>query len=112
MTIPKARIEAARHQVEKLAQLGCTDKEISTIVSIPETSLKTHLRKELTNGRDNMRASLRKAQLQTAIEGKNPSMLIWMGKCYLGQKEPKHNIEHSGGVTVEKVMFGSNVKKD
>lgn len=38
--------------------------------------------------------SLRRAQMRAAIKG-NPTMLIWLGKQLLGQKE-KHEVEHSG----------------
>lgn len=110
--IPKEKIEAARDQVVKLARLGCTDVEIGSIVGMSECSVKRHLRAELDEGRNNMRASLRKAQLEAAVNEKNPAMLIWLGKCYLGQKEPKKELEHSGAVTIEKVMFSSNGKKN
>ena len=110
--IPKKLIEDARPTVMKLSQLGCSDPEIGSIVGMSEDSVKRHLRKELDEGRGNLRASLRKAQIETAIKEKNPTMLIWLGKCYLGQKEPKQNIQHSGGVTVEKVIFSAaKVKK-
>ena len=33
------------------------------------------------------KASLRRAQMQTAIEGKNPTMQIWLGKQHLQQKD-------------------------
>lgn len=98
-------LDPCRDQVVKLARLGCTDKEISSIIMMCEAGLKRHMRLELDDGRNNMRASLRKAQLKAAVEERNPTMLIWLGKCYLGQKEPKKEVEHSGALTVEKVMF-------
>jgi len=106
--ISKERIEAARPQVVKLARLGCTDKEIASIIDFGEESVKRHLRAELDEGRGNLRASLRKAQVEAAIAEKNPTMLIWLGKCYLGQKEPKKELEHSGKVVVEKVIFADD----
>lgn len=103
--IPKEKIEAARSVVEASSKLGCTDKEIGGIVGMSEDSVKRHLRKELDAGRNVMRRSLRKAQLEAAINEKNPTMLIWLGKCYLGQKEPKKELEHSGKFEVIKIMF-------
>lgn len=108
--VPDEKIDQARSQVIAAARLGCTDKEISTIVGISESVIKRRMREELDEGRNTMRASLRKAQLEMAINEKNPTMLIWLGKCYLGQKEPKYNIEHSGGLTVEKVIFEPSLK--
>jgi len=101
------KISKAREITSKLASIGCTDKEIGHIVGFSEDVLKKKLRDELDEGRSNLRASLRKAQVELAVKDKNPTMLIWLGKSYLGQKEPKHNIEHTGGLTVERVMFGS-----
>jgi hypothetical protein len=106
-SIPEKLLKDAKPTVVKLAQLGCSDKEIASIVGISEASIERHMRTELDEGRGTMRASLRKAQIELAIKEKNPTMLIWLGKCYLGQKEPKHNVEHSGGITVEKIMFGA-----
>tara|TARA_R110002126_G_scaffold185420_1_gene333944 strand:- start:155 stop:547 length:393 start_codon:yes stop_codon:yes gene_type:complete len=108
--IPKAQIEKSRDQVIKLSQLGCTDVEIASIIGMSEYPLKKYLRAELDEGRGNLRASLRKAQVEAAIRDKNPTMLIWLGKCYLGQKEPKKELEHSGAITVEKVVFSKNGK--
>ncbi len=102
--------EKVRPTVVKLARLGCTDTEISSIIEMGEVSVKTHMRVELDEGRSNMRTSLRKAQLKAAIDERNPTMLIWLGKCYLGQKEPKKELEHSGALTVEKVVYVADEK--
>lgn len=110
--ISKEKIDYSRDVVVKLSQLGCTDKEVASVVGMSTGSLKTHLREELDKGRTHLRRSLRKAQLELAINEKNPTMLIWLGKNYLGQREPKSQLEHSGGVTVEKVMFNRNGKED
>jgi len=88
------------------SKLGCTDREIGTIVGMSEDSVKRHLRKELDEGRNALAGGLRKAQLEAAINEKNPTMLIWLGKQYLGQREPKQTMEHSGGVIIEQVLFG------
>ena len=104
--IPKDVIEAARPTVIKLSRLGCSDKEIGSIVGFSDKTIQRRFREELDEGRGNLRASLRKSQIELAIQEKNPTMLIWLGKCYLGQREPKHSVEHSGGLTVEKVIFG------
>ena len=105
-------IAPLRRQVEEAARIGCTDVEIGRIIGYSECTVKRHFRDELDIGRDTMRASLRKAQLESAIIDKNPSMLVWMGKNYLKQRDPKHIHEHSGGVLVEKVMFVDKDKKD
>ena len=110
--IPKEKIEASRKPVIAAAKLGCTDPEIGTIVGMSEDSVKNHLRAELDEGRNALRRSLRKAQLEAAINEKNPTMLIWLGKQYLKQKEPKQTLEHSGGVNIEKKVFHPNAAKN
>lgn len=98
-------VEPNREQVRKLAMLGCTREDIAFIVGISPSSLDKHFTEELAIGRAHLRSSLRKAQIDLALREKNPTMLIWLGKNYLGQKEPRHEVEHSGGVTVEKVQY-------
>ena len=109
--IPDEKIEAARSQVIALARLGCTDPEIGSIVGMSENSIKKYLRTELSEGRNNMRASLRKAQIETAIRDHNPTMLIWLGKNYLGQREPKQNLEVSAAYNIERKVYHDNALK-
>lgn len=45
--------------------------------------------------------SLRRAQFQKAIEEKNPTMMIWLGKQYLGQRDV---FEHRMGETDSKPL--------
>ena len=99
-------------QVYKMAQMGCTDKEQAHILSITEDNLRNNFRTELSEGRSHLRRALRRAQLESAINEKNTTMLIWLGKNYLGQKEPKNEHQHSGGLTIEKKIFKSSVEKD
>ena len=40
--------------------------------------------------------SLRRAQFRAAIEDKNITMQIWLGKQYLGQREPDRQIQDDG----------------
>ncbi len=105
-------IDDSRELVVKLSQLGCTDDEIANILGIGEASVHRHFRQELNEGRGNLRSSLRKAQVQAAIVERNPTMLIWLGKQYLGQREPKQNIEHSGGFSVEQILYAAEIEND
>src|SRR3990167_11078206 len=91
--------------VLELSMLGCTGKEISGILEINPSMLEVDYIEELREGRNNLRANLRKAQIQLAIEDRNPTMLIWLGKNYLGQREPKQTVEHGGNVTFQPVFY-------
>lgn len=88
---PKAVIDYAL--VEKLALIQCTQEEIANILNI---SRRTLLNDEVFSqtyikGLENGKSSLRRFQWKAAEKG-NTSMLIWLGKQYLGQHEPKQDI--------------------
>lgn len=73
-------------EVYKLAQIGCKDIEISDWFGIDNNTLRYNFSAELTKGREHLKQSLRRAQLQVALNG-NAVMLIWLGKQYLGQSD-------------------------
>jgi len=86
--------------VKKLAHIHCTQQEIANIL---EVSVDTLQRDEEFCGiykkaMDDAKASLRRLQFRKAESG-NPTMLIWLGKQYLGQTD-KQDIKHSGGLSV------------
>lgn len=104
----KEFIEEKRESIYKLAKLGCTSTEIADVVGIGQKSLYEHWKDDLDKGRGELKCSLRKAQIESAIRDRNTQMLVWLGKQYLGQCEPKQQVEHSGGVNVVRVEFGSD----
>ena len=76
--------------VERLASIQCTQEEIANIL---EVSTKTLQRNDefcliYKKGLDNGRMSLRRFQWEAAKKG-NTTMLVWLGKQYLGQREPR-----------------------
>jgi hypothetical protein len=89
---PKKVIDYAL--VEKLATIQCTQEEIANIL---EVSTKTLQRDEEfcrihKKGIEQGKSSLRRLQWKSAETG-NTSMLIWLGKQYLAQREPKQELE-------------------
>jgi hypothetical protein len=46
----------------------------------------------MIKGREDVKMSLRRAQLQLALNG-NPTMLIWLGKQLLGQQDAPTNAQ-------------------
>lgn len=76
-------------QVQKLAAIGCTDKEIGEIVGCSHDTLTRRFKEQLVAGRANGKASLRRKQWEIALGG-NVSMLIWLGKQVLGQTDKLH----------------------
>lgn len=73
-------------QIEELAAVGCTDNEIAAVARVSERTLQRHFDTQLKSGRANLRANLRTAQVRRALDGDN-TMLIWLGKQYLGQRD-------------------------
>ena len=76
--------------IEDLAMIQCTQQEIANIL---EVSVRTLQRDEefcriYKKGQDNGKMSLRRMQWKAATEG-NHTMLVWLGKQYLDQKDNK-----------------------
>ena len=94
-------------EIYNLAAIGCTDSDIARWFDIQESTLKYNFSEILAKGREDVKISLRRAQLQLALSG-NATMLIWLGKNLLGQQENPINtdsqqplpwIEHNIGTT-------------
>lgn len=73
-------------QVRKLAQIGATVKEIADFFNCSDTTINNRFQSELNAGRADMKLSLRKAQMDLAMEG-NATLLIWLGKQVLNQTD-------------------------
>jgi len=90
---PKKEIDYI--SVEKLANIQCTQEEIANFLGL---SVRTLQRDEefcriYKKAQDNGKMSLRRMQFKLA--DKNPTMAIWLGKQYLGQKD---NVELNASV--------------
>ena len=79
-------------QVCAMASIGCTIPEIATLLRVSnhwvdnEIADNPHFKLAIEVGRAEMKRSLRRTQLEVAHSG-NPSMLIWLGKQYLDQRD-------------------------
>jgi hypothetical protein len=72
--------------VQDLAALGCKASEISIVVGCSADTIEKRFAEQLQKGRENLKISLRRWQLEAAKKG-NVAMLIWLGKQMLGQTE-------------------------
>lgn len=86
-------------QVNKLAAIGCTNKEIADIVGCSHDTLTRRFSEDLEAGRSQGKASLRRKQYELAMSG-NAAMLIWLGKQVLGQSE-KQEITQTGPIVLD-----------
>ena len=94
---PRKQIDWAA--VERLAMIQCTQQEIASFIGVDINTLRQHS-EFLTiynKGQDAGKMSLRRKQWAALERGKT-TMLIWLGKQYLGQRD-RHDVEHGGEVT-------------
>jgi hypothetical protein len=90
--------------IEGLARIQCTQVEICDIFDVTEKTLNLALKKHsgvtfsqlIKKNMSHGKASLRRNQWKAADKGV-PSILIWLGKQHLGQKE---QVENTGAVEV------------
>jgi hypothetical protein len=88
--------------VDKLCGLQCTGEEIAAFLDVSYDTLCRRCKEEKGIGfadyfdikRSRGKISLRRNQF-TAAESGNVTMLIWLGKQYLGQRD-QLDLEHSG----------------
>jgi hypothetical protein len=72
--------------VYKLAAMGCSNVEIARWFEIDQNTLDYNFKTILAKGREDLKQSLRRAQIKLALSG-NATMLIWLGKNILGQSD-------------------------
>jgi hypothetical protein len=86
--------EIDQEQFEKLCEIQCTQEEICEFLDVTDKTLARWCKRTYGMGfcdvfrvkRKSGMISLRRAQYQVAKDG-NPTMLIWLGKQWLGQSE-------------------------
>lgn len=101
---PKSKIDP--EAVERLAAVGCSGEEIATTLGCSRETLYARFSDSLEKGHTHQRVSLRQKQYQLALEG-DRTMLVWLGKQYLGQKDKREETyEQIGVVQVEVIRDG------
>src|SRR5882757_7160429 len=73
---------------ERLAAIQCTHVEIASAlgVSVDTLTRDRHFADVYKRGAESGRKSLRRMQFESALKG-NVTMMIWLGKQYLGQSD-------------------------
>lgn len=97
-------------KLESLGRIQCTTKEAAAVLDVSEPTFIDFLKRNekaadvFEKGKENGKASLRRMQLRAA-EGGNVTMLIWLGKQLLGQKDA-HNINHDVQGSLAQFLMG------
>jgi len=84
MARPKIEIDEAI--VKRLAMRFCPKTEIAAVVGVSIDTLDRRFADQIPLWREEGKADLRSKQWKAAAKGSN-TMLIWLGKQYLGQKD-------------------------
>ena len=93
---------ATRRQLIACGKIWCTTREVAAQLDIDETTLMDWFNRQpaaralFERSKEQGKISLRRAQLQAAIDDKNITAMIWCGKQLLGQTDKaqvRHTIE-------------------
>lgn len=90
----RPKIQLDFETVDKLMAIQCTGEEIASVLNVSYDTLERRIKEEhglsfadyFAQKSGVGRASLRRRQFQLA-EGGNPTMLVWLGKQWLNQKD-------------------------
>lgn len=96
MARPRKQIN--EDQLRQLAAIQCTMKEMASVMEVSVDTLERNYAEIIKKGQDEGKSSLRRAQYKAAMGG-NATMLVWLGKQLLGQKDA--NVDNIPGETVK-----------
>lgn len=83
----RPKIDIDPFNIEKLAEQGMKVTEMAALLNVSTDTIHRNFAAELIKGKAALKQTLRMSQIHAAtIEG-NPTMLIWLGKQYLGQND-------------------------
>ena len=82
---PKINIDI--NILSSLAQIGCTQEEMASVVGISARTLQRNYAEIVDKNREKGKASLRKKMWDKAVTKDNTNMQIWLSKNYLGMKD-------------------------
>ncbi len=93
-------------ELEGLGRLQCTNAELGAYFGLTERQIITRRAKDpeldeaIKRGSNQGRISLRRKQYEAALAG-DKTMLVWLGKNVLGQRDSGLDINVSGGISFD-----------
>ncbi|MCF6270986.1 MAG: hypothetical protein L3J41_14835 [Melioribacteraceae bacterium] len=108
MARPKKEVDI--NLIEELAGLNCSFEEISHIMGVSVRTLHRSYGTVIKKGVETAKTSLKRKQFEVAMKG-NPTMLIWLGKIILGQKD-KIETEGKSELTIIRKIVELGKTKD
>ena len=82
-------------EVQKLAALGCTNRDIANFFGIAEDNIVRHFADYIIKGREELKISLRRAMLNNACKNMNAAVQIFLAKNMLGMSDTPVNSEEN-----------------
>jgi hypothetical protein len=80
-------------EVQKLAALGCSNRDIANFFGIEESNVSRHFAAFITKGREEVKIALRRAMLDNACRNHNAAVQIFLAKNLLGMADIPVNTE-------------------
>lgn len=108
--VGRPRLDLDPALIEDLAGIGCTMIEISKICKCSVDTLERNFADVIEKGREEMKMSLRRRQLEVAHKGSKDkevasvTMLIWLGKQHLGQRDQHELSGPNGGPIKHEIL--------
>lgn len=82
-------------EVQKLAALGCTNRDIANFFGVAEDNIQRHFADFITKGREELKITLRRAMLNNACKNNSAAVQIFLAKNILGMSDtPTNSEEH------------------
>lgn len=82
----RPRLNIDERQLENLAAIDCSFEEMAVILNCSVSILHKRFSTVIERGRARGRSSLKRKQYEAAMAG-DRTMLVWLGKVRLGQRE-------------------------
>ena len=99
-------------QVQELAALGCTDRDIANFYGISESSLRYNFSDYLIKGREELKISLRRAMLRNAVSNMNAAVQIFLAKNMLGMTDQPINSENHQPLPWQEVVEEKEIQSE
>lgn len=80
-------------EVQKLAALGCSNRDIANFFGIEESNVSRHFAAFITKGREEVKIALRRAMLDNACRNNSAAVQIFLAKNLLGMSDVPVNTE-------------------
>lgn len=87
LTVGRNKTIVPPDQVEALAELGCSDRDIANFYGVKEDTLRYNFADNLVKGREQMKITLRRAMFKNACVNMSAAVQIFLAKNLLSMSD-------------------------